>query len=299
MLPSWIQAWQASPKQGLVVWQCRYLCGGAGDRIKGLTSAFVDAARAGADFRIDWTYPVHISEVLDSDYYLRAEPSRPSSSSLAVHAIDRPYPSCAWRRTLSAGGRINLRTNMFATDRDACSGAFAFPNGYASMSVVHEVFHFFFRPKPHILPHHNCKRCLHLRFGDATLLTPSSSRHDEERDALAFVLARRREDVPASQCLYVATDSRTLQTTLSTTHPPSSIRVDDDAPSHVDRGGGRRAVRSTWRSILALASCETIIQWRRSGFSNLAAAIGNATLCQDSIPSCMAAPRQTEWIGGG
>mmetsp|Transcript_27248 Transcript_27248/g.89004 ORF Transcript_27248/g.89004 Transcript_27248/m.89004 type:complete len:246 (-) Transcript_27248:820-1557(-) len=45
---------------GFVIWTCRRLCGGNGDRLRGLTHALYLALQAGYNLRIDWTNPVNI-----------------------------------------------------------------------------------------------------------------------------------------------------------------------------------------------------------------------------------------------
>ena len=277
----------------MVVWQCRSVCGGAGDRTKGLTSAFVDAARAGADFRVDWANPVSITEVLEFRHPQLRLGDRPGnrlgSRRRFIQAIDRPYESCAWRSPLARGETVVVHTNMFATDRERCSG-FPFPNGYADMAVVHDVFHFFFRPRPHIVPSpsHGCSLCVHARLGDAAF-RGATNRESRVKDLILAI-----EPPDATGCVYVATDSNLLRGMLA---KHRKVRVEPQAPAHVDRGGGRAGLHSTWRSILALASCRTILQLPgRSGFSNTAAAIGdNVTLCHGPCTG----PRQVAWIGGG
>lgn len=271
----WIHTWNTSTsKRGLVVWQCLSLCGGAGDRVKGLVSAFIDAARFNADFRIRWMYPDDISFILESSFrytrHVRTEPI------MNVHSIDRPYSACRWRDVLSSGGVVYINTNMFANDRDRCQGEFPFLNAWPDRKTMHDVFHFLFRPRPSILTasYHNCQRCVHVRMGDKSF---QRDRDTVSSDVVSSIKNHAWRS-PNSSCTYVATDSDALRRQLM-----PDFHVDSFIPKHVDKGGGRHGMWTTWSTVFALARCKELFQLRRSGFSDLAAAIaGDAMSFQRS-----------------
>ena len=96
---------RSKSKQGLIKWSCtnRMICGGNGDRIRGIGNALYHALRLNYDLEIVWNVPVEISEVFHSAEIAWEKTQKTNinkHSHIVVHAIDgkKIMNPCNWSK---------------------------------------------------------------------------------------------------------------------------------------------------------------------------------------------------------
>ena len=94
-----------------LVWQCSFVCGGLGDRMKGIFSVFFHAVAIGYEFMIDWTMPTALyPDILVPSTLLNwtGTPHSDQSTSLRImDQNDKPFGLCKWRNFKS----VKIQTN--------------------------------------------------------------------------------------------------------------------------------------------------------------------------------------------
>lgn len=286
-----LQSWSASNRTGLVIWECAahkpFLCGGNGDRLRGLAAAFKSAVRLRARFRVVWTRPTSIWDIFDErrrEYFEHTEPPASVPQKL-VKAIDRAYNISSWRETLQRNGVIRLHTNIAPSDAPM------------SADEIGDLIRALFAPSAALLKElsasaHGCKVCLHIRTGDQAMRVGKTLRSNEAQQhamvAEACELAGCRDGRSARICL--ATDSQDLKRRLISQWK-GNIVARNGSVAHTDRSIWRHGQTTSpgamtkrdhleaWAEQLMLGSCPWLVH-SRSGFSESARVIGNLRLIQ-------------------
>lgn len=132
----WEHKRSKTPKRGVVVWECRVneMCGGNGDRLRGIAGALYNAVRIGYDLSIVWDNPVDMSAILPHNLpplkNLTKEQFSVFSNTLSVASFDHTTSAlreCDWINYDNVIVRSNELYSSSCGDEDGL-GPFFFEN---------------------------------------------------------------------------------------------------------------------------------------------------------------------------
>lgn len=258
-LRAFVREWQGSPRVGVLVHECSHFCGGTGDRLKGLTSLFLDAIRLKADFKVHWTQG-DVTKWLPIVPEMRFDDAK--TSDVIMTAIDRGYRYQDLVAHLAQGRTVRVRTNRQSSDAPIL---LPFP----LWTFIGPVFRKVFRVSAELEEHAQeafpagCDVCVHARIGDAASHAVSFPQRFHDKVVCAKKLAA------ADSCVFLASDNDGFKRAYA---DDPRVLTSSGAFAHVDHSSA--SALHGLAELIRLSRCKALV-FGGSGFSLAAHAIGS------------------------
>lgn len=258
-MAQFVEDWQHTPKRGRVVYVCgdKLSCGGTGDRLKGVTSLFLDAMRLGADFKIKLTRG-------DMARYFMVKPefrAAPGNERLVVKAIDRGYKFSALQRYVEKGETVFVYTNRESNDKPIFMP-------FALWRFIGPVFRQFFDVSDDLQAYARenfpiCETCVHARIEDKKTTSATFAPQFGEK----VKCAKRITD----GCVFLASTSDAFKRLYDN---DTRVRSSNGLFKHIDSSVG--STKHGLAELLRLSQCRNLV-FGGSGYGLAAHSIGQNT----------------------
>lgn len=283
-----------------------FVCGGIGDRFKGIISSFYAAVHLQRLFFVYMPTPVSLESIFNtSEINWRIPSDRPNCTKMISQLNVVPQwlqhfdsTSDPWGKTKVVCVRLNTLGAFF--DRLTLNFTTASYTNNAMGAFASAAFRTLFRPQKRVedavqqiqqsasLPTlGTCFRCqtpfwlgVHIRTDDTAFRTNVVNSRASSMIGNIALCIRNIVDFTGNISVYVASDSYAVKQRLMSDLP--FIKTTELKPTHYDQQQNDHV--STWAELLVLANAPCLLAAKRSGYSNLASWLRESF--GDTTPRC-------------